>query len=933
MAKRINRTVPGATPVGLACKTVSVVVAMALAMLVSLAVEGSGTAAGAAPTNPVVEENNKTGTTTWQLRKPSTDLGKQIKGYADATSVNVGGSIDLHVSVDTPQTFTIDIYRLGYYQGKRGRLVTSVGPLDGSPQEYPPLDPETGFVEYDWPVAHRLTIPNDWVSGIYLAKLTNEQGYDNYIGFVVRNDNQQADLLFQRPILTDHAYNDFPNVDPSTPGYDAANPAHVGKSLYGGGGGNTVAGARRAVRISMNRPMSGNGVGLLFTWELDLVAWLEGEGYDVSYSTNVDTHTNPARLRDFEAFISPSHDEYWTGDMFTAAETARDRGVDLAFMGANSVYYQVDLETSADGDPNRTIFTYKDASLDPNPDRRAQTGRFRDIGRAEQALIGIQYIDFGAVQRSDLVVTNTDHWIYDGTGLEDGDRLPALVGSEIDILDPAYPTPENMNQTVLAESPYEGTLRGNHVQNTSIYQAPSGAWVFASGTLSWHWGLGRPGHVSPEIKQITRNLFDRFIDGESDGGSGSEMEGSTHDQTEVEVRVRGRRGGEIVELRDENNKSIHRRSVGTAWETLTATFPHGTRTLYVAFVNDGIDESGADRDLLVDYVTWTATGDTVQSETVESMGVWNGANCDVGFRNSEYLACNGWFKFAVPNSGDGGEGKPSSEDETSSGGAGIETISFVARGTTGTELVNLEIDGNVVRQWTVAAESATYGFEHGGGPAAFVRINFVNDGSVDSRDRNVIVESVDIDGRRFDPTTVRSRGVWNGADCTIGFRRSTFLACNGWFEFVLEADWGPKADGPQLDDPDLDEPQPDDPQLDDRKLKVRLRGTTGAELVTVTVNDSEQGRFTASSTWEVFDVPIAFREGDTVRLNYINDGFTDGRDRNLIVDWIELDRARVTASNLTSKGVWDGSRCDVERAHGSGFLACNGWIEFDLDLG
>src|SRR2546426_5979402 len=55
-------------------------------------------------------------------------------GYASATSVNKGGSINLHISVNPAQTFTMDVYRMGWYQGLGGRLLQHIGPLNGVQQ-------------------------------------------------------------------------------------------------------------------------------------------------------------------------------------------------------------------------------------------------------------------------------------------------------------------------------------------------------------------------------------------------------------------------------------------------------------------------------------------------------------------------------------------------------------------------------------------------------------------------------------------------------------------------------------------------------------------------------------------------------------------------------------------------------------------------------
>jgi hypothetical protein len=57
----------------------------------------------------------------------------------------------------------------------------------------------------------------------------------------------------------------------------------------------------------------------------------------------------------------------------------------------------------------------------------------------------------------------------------------------------------------------------------TIYQAPSGAWVFSVGTIQWAWGLDdfnaavHPGRVSAAAQQITRNVLNAFLHGAPTG--------------------------------------------------------------------------------------------------------------------------------------------------------------------------------------------------------------------------------------------------------------------------------------------------------------------------------------------------------------------------------------------------------------------------------
>src|SRR5437762_6405485 len=145
-------------------------------------------APAAAQSNPIVIENQQPGTSQWQIPwgRAGTDSGGQIKGYASATSVDKGQNITFFVSTNPAQTYTIDVFRIGWYQGLGARLMAHVGPLDGVQQPTCPMDATTGMIECAWLPNDPLTIDTSWTSGIYFALLTNAAGYQNYIVFVVR---------------------------------------------------------------------------------------------------------------------------------------------------------------------------------------------------------------------------------------------------------------------------------------------------------------------------------------------------------------------------------------------------------------------------------------------------------------------------------------------------------------------------------------------------------------------------------------------------------------------------------------------------------------------------------------------------------------------------------------------------------------------------
>jgi hypothetical protein len=419
--------------------------------------------------------------------------------------VNKGQTISFKISVNTPQTFTIDVYRMGWYNGLGGRLMQHVGPLNGITQPACPMNASLGTTECNWSSSYDLVTQTSWTSGIYLAVLKNANNFYNYIIFCVRDDSRVAALLYQQPVTTYQAYNGW-----------------GGKNLYDpfSTGANTIAGTPRAVKVSFDRPYASDGAGT-FLWlsELNFIRWAEKSGYDITYSTNLDTHLNPSYLLNHRGFVSVPHDEYWSKPMYDGVIAARNAGVNMAFFGSNSIFWQIRFEPSSTGVPNRIIACWKDATLDPNTDPTLETVEWRQspVNRPEQQFLGVEFTDGPNSGTASYVVTNSSNWVYAGTGAKDGDVIPGIVWYEVDRVVSGDGSPAAVSGTwvLLSHSPYTGS-QGSDYGNSSIYQALSGAWVFASGTHGWGWGLdnfypeGSQNAVDARIQKATSNVLDRF---------------------------------------------------------------------------------------------------------------------------------------------------------------------------------------------------------------------------------------------------------------------------------------------------------------------------------------------------------------------------------------------------------------------------------------
>lgn len=441
-------------------------------------------------------ENAKPGTTAWQITNPATN--HEIEGYASRTSVNRGEDIQLYVSSIDP-TYTLEIFRMGWYGGSGARSVLSPAVLNSALQPMPAPNPSNGLIECQWTNPYDLHIPDssdptDWASGVYLAKLTaGNSGKQSYIVFVVRDDNRPSDLFFQSSVTTYEAYN-----------------AWGGMSLYS---------TPRAFEVSFNRPyIRNNGAGDFLWFEISMLRFLEREGYDVTYTTDVDTHENGDLLLLHKAFLSVGHDEYWSWKMRDHVEAARDQGVNLAFFGANTSYWQIRfLPSFVSSDPDRTIVCYKSITLDPMAAsleyQHLTTTIFRDtpVSRPEESMIGTMYVYNSFI--GDIVVSDASSWIFANTGLHNGDYLYGLLGNEVDqVFDQSYEG-AHANIHLVAHSPYLNMVDNKiHYADMAYYRASSGSVVVSTGSIFWSYGVDTFLEQLAQFgaQQATRNIYQKF---------------------------------------------------------------------------------------------------------------------------------------------------------------------------------------------------------------------------------------------------------------------------------------------------------------------------------------------------------------------------------------------------------------------------------------
>jgi hypothetical protein len=414
----------------------------------------------------VQAENAQAGTDGWKLTEPA--KAGEIEGYADHVSVNAGQPVRLFVSTVAP-TFHVEAYRMGYY-GKGGRLVWHSEETLGTKQAKPVFTPGINMIEDRWEPS--LTVSTaGWPEGDYLFKLVADTGQQRYVPLTVRNDQSTATYLIINAVTTWQAYNLYG-------GYDL----YSGLRGQGAKAGSDY--AHRSRVVSFDRPNQlGEGAGDFLGLEFPFVNFAESRGLDVTYTTDVDVHEHPELLLKHKAVFTMGHDEYYSKAMRQGLLDARDHGVNLAFLGANTMYRHIRFAPSPLGDDRHEI-CYKDVAEDPlhGKDNSDVTVDWRDppTHLPESEIIG-DYYQCNPVQ-ADMVISDASDWLFAGTGATNGQVLANVIGSEYDRYDPRVPGPRNVD--ILTHSPLTCQHKADY-SDATYYSAASGAGVFASGTIDF----------------------------------------------------------------------------------------------------------------------------------------------------------------------------------------------------------------------------------------------------------------------------------------------------------------------------------------------------------------------------------------------------------------------------------------------------------------
>jgi hypothetical protein len=422
-----------------------------------------------------------------------------VVGYLDRTVAQCGDKVGVHLSGKGP--VTVSAYRVGWYGGAGTRLVWTSPRIVSRPQAPVGLDPSTLMNEASWPTTTTITVQPQWTPGMYLLVVSpvgakRTAGAGNVMPLVVQS-REGTPLLAVASTLTWMSYNDY-----------------GGHSTYHGPNNSD----KRSTVGSMDRPLTGSGLRHMLVYDVPLARFLGRAGIEAEWTTDDQLDTEPSMVAKHTAVVFPGHSEYWTTRMYDAVEAGRNHGVNIAFLGADPVYWQTRLLPSPIG-PRRRMVIYRVAERDPDaqddPSKATVRWREQPVDRDEAELVGTTYAVSGV--NAGMQVADAPAWMLEGTGLSKGSGLVAAAANEVDSLVTSDTSPPPNLQVVMRGA--YSTPTGKVGDFAAVYYTvPGGGAVWAAGTTAWPCGLENscPFGQVPEVtgiamRRISSNVLHAFL--------------------------------------------------------------------------------------------------------------------------------------------------------------------------------------------------------------------------------------------------------------------------------------------------------------------------------------------------------------------------------------------------------------------------------------
>lgn len=446
-----------------------------------------------------------------------------LLGYAWPKWVRSGEKSEFRVHSD--EAFKLSLWRYGWEK----ELVRPIGWFDEhGPRATVQITPDGDYTQtgvqwnkfgYSCP-HHKQFVEAPTRSGLYYFHAKTESGKFFSFPWIVAPARPQAKIAVLASNINWNAYNSFggrsnyihPDRFPPTPTVNArlelrryTDPDHIN---YDGEDYDPLSFDRPEPINHIPEdekimgPIEGRAACHVAPTEWRLLGWLEREGFDYDLYAETQFHIGTLNLDAYQLLIIGTHPEYWSSQMYFKLKSwVFERGGRLMYLGGNGLNCDVEFL-----DEQTCIYRNGD-SRRLSPGSKYES-RFHLRHESEASLLGVVYDDRGIMTAAPYEVLDAAHWVFDGTGLKNGDqfgqrcqhqRIPGgASGHETDKISSS--SPPNTRLLARGLNPNRG---GGEVV---VHEPAGGGAVFSSGSICWPSSL----LVDDSVSRITANVVRRF---------------------------------------------------------------------------------------------------------------------------------------------------------------------------------------------------------------------------------------------------------------------------------------------------------------------------------------------------------------------------------------------------------------------------------------
>ena len=425
---------------------------------------------------------------------PSTKGPGPVEGWFERASATCGEMVGLHIS-GNGKPVTIQVFRIGYYNGRHARLIEKAIVADVPKYSAPRVTrgPES-TVTTDWPVIWSLKVSDATPPGEYLIRLDDGGPDPNFVPLTIFDGQSKSEITFISSVLTWQAYNQW-----------------GGYSLYKGPDSRR---ASRSTVASFNRPYDGDGSGQFRYMEYPIIKIAERLGLDMNYITDMELDRGIPSLHSTMSILYGGHGEYWTSNMRAQLQLAVDNGTNLVSLGGNAGYARPRLQEN-----NRQLVMWRASKLDPyrnDPMFATTSWRSTPIKQPEAKLLGAQYVGLGV--DGNYTIPHPTRWPF--SKMTHPELLKNIVGKEVD--SPLYavgPAVETLAESAITF--HEKAVRilatyYTNAKNAGVIDISTNGWTCAlDDVCPWH------PIIDPTTQTDTRLITEEILLGLTKGPLGA----------------------------------------------------------------------------------------------------------------------------------------------------------------------------------------------------------------------------------------------------------------------------------------------------------------------------------------------------------------------------------------------------------------------------